>query len=91
MAGGRFDSSTEVNRIGFQFISKMLQNRHILIHNRGVVDQNYLDRGGDQQFQLGERIRIRSNEAKRFVNLVRTMGANLMDNVENQDFLRGGS
>jgi hypothetical protein len=73
------------------FIRKMLQNRHILIHNRGVVDQNYLDRGGDQQFQLGERIRIRSNEAKRFVNLVRTMGANLMDNVENEDFLRGGS
>ena len=73
------------------FIRKMLQNRHILIHNKGVVDQNYLDRGGDQQFQLRERIRIRSNEARRFIALVRIMGANLMDNVENQDFVRGGS
>jgi len=90
----RGDAATPARKLpesDLPFIRKMLQNRHILIHNKGVVDQNYLDRGGDQQFQLGERIRIRSNEAKRFVTVVRTMGANLMDNVENEDFLRGGS
>jgi len=73
------------------FIRKMVQTRHILVHSRGVVDQNYLDRGGDKQFQLGERIRPRSKEARRFIALARTLGANLMDNVENEDFLRGGS
>lgn len=64
------------------FIKKMIQRRHILIHNGGIVDQDYLAFSGDTQVQLGERIRIRSTEAKRFIELVRTMGENFMDNVE---------
>ncbi len=65
-----------------QFIRKMIQRRHILMHNGGVVDQDYLDLSGDTQARLGERIRIRSNEAKRFVEAVRELGLNLLDNVE---------
>lgn len=64
------------------FIRKMIQRRHILIHNGGIVDQEYLDLSGDTQAQLGERISIRSGEIKRFIEIVRTMGENLMDNVE---------
>jgi hypothetical protein len=60
----------------------MIQRRHILMHNGGVVDQDYLDLSGDTQARLGERIRIRSNEAKRFVEAVRELGLNLLDNVE---------
>src|SRR5208282_3075531 len=64
------------------FIKKMIQRRHILIHNGGIVDQGYLDFAGDNQVQLGERISIRSKEAKRFIELTRTMAENFMDNVE---------
>ncbi len=64
------------------FIKKMVQRRHILIHNGGVVDQDYLSFSADTQVVLGERVRIRSNEAKRFIEIVRTMAENLMDNVE---------
>lgn len=64
------------------FIKKMVQRRHILIHNGGLVDQEYLDLSGDAQVRLDERIRIRSNEAKRFLILVREMGMNLLDNTE---------
>lgn len=64
------------------FIKKMIQRRHILIHNRGIVDQEYLDLSGDRAFTLGERIRIRSAEAKRFLERVHDMGLNLVDNVE---------
>jgi hypothetical protein len=64
------------------FIKKMVQRRHILMHNGGIVDQGYLDLSGDATVQLGERIRIDSNEAKRFVGAVRQMGDNFMDNVE---------
>lgn len=64
------------------FIQKMVQKRHILMHNGGVVDQDYLDRSGDAQARLGERIRVRGNEAKRFIDCVRAMGENLLDNIE---------
>lgn len=64
------------------FIKKMIQKRHILVHNGGLVDQEYLDLGGDTQVRLDERISIRSHEAKHFIESVRGMAANLLDNVE---------
>jgi hypothetical protein len=64
------------------FIKKMIQKRHILIHNGGLVDQAYLDYSGDAQVVLGERISVSSKEAKRFIECVRAMGTIFMDNVE---------
>ncbi|MGH9743236.1 MAG: hypothetical protein ACRD51_12910 [Candidatus Acidiferrum sp.] len=63
-------------------IKKMIQRRHILIHNGGIVDQGYLDLSGEIQVQLGERIGISSNETKRFIECIRAMAENLLDNVE---------
>jgi hypothetical protein len=60
----------------------MVQKRHILIHNGGVVYQEYLDNTGDGSVELDERIKIQSKEAKRFLTLVRDMARNLLDNVE---------
>jgi hypothetical protein len=67
---------------GIPFIRKMVQRRHILIHNGGIVDQDYIDLSGDTHVRLDERIRIRSNEAKRFLEVVKDMGLNLLDNVD---------
>jgi hypothetical protein len=64
------------------FVIKMIQRRHILIHNGGVVDEDYLRLSGDSQARLGEQIRIRSNEAKHFVELMTEMGLNLLDGIE---------
>lgn len=64
------------------FVTKMLQRRHILIHNGGVVDEDYLKFSGDSQARLHERIRISSNEARHFVEVVGEMGLNLLDGVE---------
>jgi hypothetical protein len=64
------------------FITKMVQRRHILIHNGGVVDDEYLRLSGDTKARLGEQIRVSSNEAKHFVEVVAEMGLNLLDGVE---------
>ena len=64
------------------FIQKMVHRRHILIHNEGIVEERYLAKSGDTQARLGERISIGSNEAKRFVQIVKEMGMNLLDNIE---------
>jgi hypothetical protein len=64
------------------FVRRMIQRRHILVHNGGVVDEDYLRLSGDTQARLHEQIRIRSNEARRFVELVSEMGLNLLDGIE---------
>jgi hypothetical protein len=66
----------------FPFIRKMVQKRHILMHNDGLVDEEYLQFSGDATVRLNERISVASKEIKRFIACIRTMAENLMDNVE---------
>jgi len=64
------------------FVRKMFQKRNVLVHNKGIVNEEYLQRSGDTEFTLGERIAVRDHEAKRFMETVRSMGENLLDGVE---------
>jgi hypothetical protein len=81
-AGTPTNPKREVPQSELEFVKMMVQKRHILIHNGGVVDQEYLDNTVDTRVQMEERIRIRSKEAKRFLTLIRDMARNLLDNVE---------
>jgi hypothetical protein len=65
-----------------EFIRKMIQKRHILIHNGGIVDEEYIRLVGDTTVRLDERVRIRSNETKRFLTLISEMARNLLNNIE---------
>ncbi|HET9743054.1 MAG TPA: hypothetical protein VFQ00_09915 [Terriglobales bacterium] len=81
----RGDDSAPPNAISsseIPFIRKMIQRRHILIHNGGLVDQEYLDLSGDTGVRLDERITIRSRETKRFLENIEAMGKNFLNNVE---------
>lgn len=64
------------------FIGRMIQKRHILMHNGGLVDQDYIDKTHDTSVELDERIRIRSKEVQRFLTLICDMVQNFLDNVE---------
>lgn len=81
-AGNDTNPQRKIPDSDLPFIKKMIQKRHILMHNGGLVDQDYLDHSGDTQARLNERVSVCSDEAKRFIQSVRGMGANLMDNVE---------
>src|SRR5207248_9763335 len=81
-AGDEVKPQRSVPESDLPFIKKMIQKRHILIHNGGLVDQDYLTYSGDTQVALGERISVSSKEARRFIECVRAIGTNLMDNVE---------
>jgi hypothetical protein len=87
-SGNSTNPKRQVDTGEVPFIKKMIQRRHILIHNGGLVDQEYLDQSGDADVQLGERIRVSSKDAKRFLKNVREMGMNLLDNVEEGFSLR---
>jgi rRNA maturation endonuclease Nob1 len=80
--GNKAKPKRKVTESEKEFIGMMLQKRHILIHNGGVVDKDYLAKSGDKSVQLDERIMIPSFEAKRFLYLMRDIAMNLMDNIE---------
>jgi len=61
------------------FLRRMLHRRHLLTHNGGKVDQEYLDKSGDTTVRLHERIHIRSKEAYRLIKVTRSLASNLVD------------
>lgn len=48
-------SEDELNRLARSF-----QQRHLLAHTQGIVDQDYLSKSGDTRYHLGQRIVVRA-------------------------------
>jgi hypothetical protein len=64
------------------FLNKMFNRRHILTHNAGRVDQEYLDRTSDSGVRLHEKIAVRSREIARLIPLLKKIAANLFEGYE---------
>jgi hypothetical protein len=60
----------------------MFNRRHILTHNAGRVDQEYLDRASDAEVQLHQKIVVRSREIARLIPLMKVMATNLFERYE---------
>lgn len=64
------------------FINKMFNRRHLIIHKASVVDQEYFDNTGDKSVRLNQEIRVRSKEIKRLLPLVKLSSINLIQGIE---------
>jgi len=64
------------------FLHKMFNRRHILVHNAGRVDQEYLHRTEDSSVRLHEKIVVRSREISRLIPLLKTTATNLFTGYE---------
>ena len=60
----------------------MFNRRHILTHNGGRVDQEYLDSTGDTTVRLHQKIVVRSKEVRRLLPLLKRAAGNLFDAFE---------
>lgn len=55
------------------------QRRHLLAHQQGIVDADYISRCGDAGYALGQRLAIRDTEVLEFADLVERLGKALMN------------
>ena len=65
-----------------EFLKKMFNRRHILTHNAGRVDQEYLDRTSDTSVRLNQKVVVRSREIARLIPLLKTAAVNLFQGYE---------
>jgi uncharacterized Zn finger protein (UPF0148 family) len=54
------------------------QQRHLLAHQQGVVDQDYIDRSGDTAYVIGQRLVIKGTHVREFADLVEELANELM-------------
>jgi uncharacterized protein YbaR (Trm112 family) len=64
------------------FLNKMFNRRHILTHNAGRVDQEYLDRTADSGVRLNQKVVVRSQQIARLIPLLKTAAENLFQGYE---------
>ena len=56
------------------FIKLMFQRRHLLEHNNGMVDQQYLNKSGDTSYSLGQRIIVKEADAHSLLAILKKLG-----------------
>ena len=63
-------------------LNRMFNRRHVLTHNGGRIDQEYLDNTQDTTVRLNQKIVVRSKEIRRLFPLLRTVAQNLFQGFE---------
>jgi hypothetical protein len=49
---------------------RFFQQRHLLAHCEGIVDQDYINKSGDQTYAIGQRLVVREVAVSRAIDLV---------------------
>ncbi len=58
-------------------LAQRLQQRHILGHKQGIVDERYIDQSGDRSYVEGQRLVIREHDVLELADLVQKLSAGL--------------
>lgn len=58
-------------------LARAFQQRHLLAHTQGLVDQDYIDRSGDQTYRLGQRLVLRAETVREAAALIEKLAAGL--------------
>lgn len=72
-----FDLSAGLLADEWHFLARCFQKRHLLAHNMGIVDDEYLRKTSDPQARIGRKIAIQADEVLSMLNLTRKLGAYL--------------
>ncbi len=62
----------------YSMLKKYFQQRHVLQHNDGIVDQDYIDKSKDNSYQLGQRLIIRETDVNEFADIVDKIGKQIL-------------
>jgi hypothetical protein len=58
-------------------LRRLFQQRHLLAHCEGIVDQEYIDKSGDQTYAVGQRLVIKSDAVGRLLALLEKLSTRL--------------
>jgi hypothetical protein len=63
-------------------LARYFQQRHLLAHREGLVDDDYVARSGDTTYRVGQRLVIREANARNCLSLVRKLGTAMLAEME---------
>ncbi len=70
-----YDSWLSPNEI--DDINILFQQRHLIEHNNGLIDEIYIKKSGDSSYRVGQRVIIKNQDAIRLLRHVRKLSDGL--------------
>jgi len=58
-------------------LNRLFQQRHLLAHREGIVDQEYIDKSQDHSISVGQKLVIKAESPKRLAEIVRKISTHL--------------
>lgn len=62
----------------YQMLSLYFQQRHVLAHLDGIVDQQYIDRSNDQRFDVGQRLIVTETNVSKLATVINKLATGLV-------------
>ncbi|MBF0154003.1 MAG: hypothetical protein HQL64_09720 [Magnetococcales bacterium] len=66
----------------FSTLQRVFQQRHLLAHTQGIVDQEYITKSGDMRYKLGQRIVVRPDAVLEVLNLIEKLVIGLLADID---------
>lgn len=65
----------------FNWLNIMFNRRHLLEHTNGIVDKAYLEKSGDMNYKIGQRVIISEHDIQKMLPLIKKLGTYLIENT----------
>jgi uncharacterized Zn finger protein (UPF0148 family) len=62
----------------YEMLSLYFQQRHVLAHLDGIVDQQYIDRSNDHRFDVGQRLIVKESNVSDLATVIEKLAAGLV-------------
>jgi len=67
--------------VGLAALTRVFQQRHLLAHTQGIVDQDYIDRTGDRTYRVGQRLVIRQETVRQCIDLIDRLATGMAEDT----------
>lgn len=70
-------------------LKRAFQQRHLLAHTQGIVDQDYITHSGDGSHQVGQRVVVRDSTVEDYLDAIQKLAKGLLET--RNDYVAGSS
>jgi hypothetical protein len=71
-----------ITDVQYRNLRKCFQQRHLLQHQDGIVDQDYITKSGDTSYQVGQHLIIKAGDVLEYADIVDDLGKHILALLE---------
>lgn len=71
-----------ITALQYAKLKKCFQQRHLLQHQDGIVDQDYISKSGDTSYRVGQHLIIKARDITEYADIIEALGNHILGFLE---------